>query len=436
MRVSRSWRNVGKSRPDYFSNPSKVGQHLAAVDIHSHFLPKTWPDFAKLYGGDDWPWLRHDGHKPEGVYGYGRNCGAMLMVGDSEFRPVTAACWDVAERIRDLDSMGIGRQVISQTPLLFQWHRDPTVAAEVARIFNDLAIEMVRSEEAAGRLEVLCQVPLQNVGFACDEVTRCKKTGHIGVQIGNHLGARDLDDDELVGFLKHCADEGVPVLVHPWEMSGVSPGNRTGDFMMGWTVGMPMETHLSITRMILGGAFDRLPENLRICFAHGGGAFPALLGRMDNAWRERSLARGKAQRPPREYMGRFAVDSAVFDPAVLNLLIDVVGPDNVMLGSDYPFPLGEQKVGNLVRTAPGLTDGHRKDILWRNAESFWGLPPQQVEEQVKEVETSIPETSQTEKPFEPRLQRRWVAESPISPTHSGHLLVPALRWIASPPILR
>merc|ERR1719396_49626 len=123
-----------------------------------------------------------------------------------------------------------------------------------------------------------------------------------------------------------------------------------------------METHLSISRMILGGAFDRLPDSLRICFAHGGGAFPALLGRMDNAWRERSIARGKAERPPREYMGRFYVDSAVFDANVLRLLVDTVGADRILLGSDYPFPLGEQEMGNLIKTAPSLTPKQRDMI--------------------------------------------------------------------------
>eukprot|EP00928_Gymnodinium_smaydae_P025694 TRINITY_DN20393_c1_g2_i2.p1 TRINITY_DN20393_c1_g2~~TRINITY_DN20393_c1_g2_i2.p1 ORF type:complete len:961 (-),score=127.55 TRINITY_DN20393_c1_g2_i2:162-3044(-) len=241
-----------------------------------------------------------------------------------------------------------------------------------------LALDMVKSSEAMGRLETLCQVPLQDIDRSCDEISRCKRAGHVGVQIGNHLGAQDLDDDALVAFLKHCAAEDFPVLIHPWEMSPVGPGNRTKDFMMGWTVGMPMETHLSITRMILGGAFDRLPETLRVCFAHGGGAFPALLGRLDNAWRERSIARGKAERPPREYMGRFYLDSAVFDANVLKLLVQIVGSEKVMLGSDYPFPLGEQEVGNLVRTAPGLSESQRDAILFKNAENFFRLPELEI----------------------------------------------------------
>lgn len=384
----------------------------AIVDIHSHFLPKTWPDYAKIYGGADWPWLRHEGPKPGGTYGYGRSCDAMLMLGDKEFRPVTRACWDVQARLKDLDKIGVGRQIISQTPLLFQWHRDGPVAHQIARDFNDLALDMVKSEEAMGRLDVLCQVPLQDIDLACQEISRCKKQGHIGVQIGNHLGTQDLDDDHLVAFLKHCADEDFPVLIHPWEMSGMGPGNRTNDFMMGWTVGMPMETHLSITRMILGGAFDRLPESLRICFAHGGGAFPALLGRLDNAWRERSIARGRAERPPREYMGRFSVDSAVFDPAVLSLLVKTFGADKVMLGSDYPFPLGEQQIGKVVESTKDLSRSECDAILFKNAESFFGL--------AASIDLDLASDFGT---------------MSIEPQHENHihLLAPQYRWIASPP---
>lgn len=153
----------------------------------------------------------------------------------------------------------------------------------------------------------------------------------------------------------------------------MGPGDRTAEFMMGWTVGMPMETHLSITRMILGGAFDRLPENLKICFAHGGGAFPALLGRVDNAWRNRSIAKGKAKMPPREYVGRFYVDSAVFDTCVLKLLVDTVGVNRILLGSDYPFPLGEQQIGEVVRSSQHLTEVHKEMILSTNAQEFLGL---------------------------------------------------------------
>ena len=126
------------------------------------------------------------------------------------------------------------------------------------------------------------------------------------------------------------------MLVHPWDMMAM---DRMPKYMMPWTVGMPAETQLAVSALVLSGAFDRLPSSLRICFAHGGGSFAFLLGRMQNAWEHQPLARGGAQFPPVDYVNRFAVDSAVFDQRSLKLLVDVMGEDRVLLGSDYPYPL-------------------------------------------------------------------------------------------------
>ena len=250
------------------------------IDMHSHFLPRTWPCFASKHGGDDWPSMRHEGSLPPGTFGYGHSCDAMLMSGGRDFRPVTRAAWDVEARVADLDAAGVDIQLVSATPILFQWGREPEVALDVARHFNDAALDMC--EGSAGRLQPLCQVPLQCVDSACLELERAMASGHVGVQIGNHVGARDLDDAGLITFLQHCASLDAPVLVHPWDMDPCS--GRLNQYMMAWTVGMPLETHLSITSMVLGGAFDALPASLKLCFAHGGGAFAFLLGRLENAW--------------------------------------------------------------------------------------------------------------------------------------------------------
>jgi aminocarboxymuconate-semialdehyde decarboxylase len=213
-------------------------------------------------------------------------------------------------------------------------------------------------------------VPLQDTDAACRELSRAMKSGHLGVQIGNHVGERDLDDAGILTFLQHCAAEGAAVLVHPWDMMG---GTRTARWMMAWTVSMPAETQLSIVSLILGGGFDRLPESLRICFAHGGGGFAFLLGRLENAWRNRDVARGVSRHPPSHYVDRFYVDSAVFDGRALRLLVEVMGEERVMLGSDYPFPLGEQRVGALIRDLPGLGADARRKLLAGNAQRFLGL---------------------------------------------------------------
>jgi aminocarboxymuconate-semialdehyde decarboxylase len=190
-----------------------------------------------------------------------------------------------------------------------------------------------------------------------------------GVQIGNHVGDRDLDDEGLVTFLAHCASLGAAVFVHPWDMFG---GCRLEEWMLKWTVAMPAETQLSLNRMILGGAFDRLPEELRICFAHGGGSFTFLLGRLENAWHRRDIVRGRSTAPPSEYLDRFEVDSAVYDERALRYLVDVMGPSSVLLGSDYPFPLGEEHVGSTIRSCGFAADVERR-LLGDNAAEFLGI---------------------------------------------------------------
>jgi aminocarboxymuconate-semialdehyde decarboxylase len=333
--------------------------NLRAIDLHSHFFPREWEDLGKRFGTPDWPWMKHLGGDK-----------AMVMLGEREFRPVTSACWDAGRRLEEMDRDGVDLQVMCSTPVLFAYARPPAQALYCAQLFNDAGLEL--AARGKGHLKTLCQVPLQDTDAACKELSRAMKAGHLGVQIGNHVGNRDLDDEGIIAFLQHCAAEGAAVLVHPWDMMG---GARTSRWMMGWTVSMPAETQLSIVALILGGGFDRLPGNLRICFAHGGGSFAFLLGRLENAWRNRDVARGIAKEPPSRYLERFYVDSAVFDPRALRLLIEVMGEERVMLGSDYPFPLGEQRVGKLIRDMESLQPAARKKLLADNARRFLGLAP-------------------------------------------------------------
>jgi len=135
---------------------------------------------------------------------------------------------------------------------------------------------------------------------------------------------------------------------------------------------MPAETQLSIVALILSGAFDRLPANLRLCFAHGGGSFAFLLGRLENAWHHHPVARGVCEFPPSHYLDRFYVDSAVFKERALQFLVETVGAERVMLGSDYPFPLGEECVGALIRESK-LSSDTKTNLLGANARRFLGL---------------------------------------------------------------
>jgi aminocarboxymuconate-semialdehyde decarboxylase len=329
---------------------------MPVIDVHTHFFPRSWPDLEARYGGTNWPSIRHT--EP------GK---ALVLLGDRVFRHIDSACWDPEVRLEHMDRDSVDYQVVSATPVLFAYERDPEDALDCARVFNDACLDL--ASRGKGRLLPLCQVPLQDIDKACGELSRAMRAGHLGVEIGNHVGAKNLDDEGILTFLQHAASEDAAVFVHPWDMMGA---DRTARYMMGWTVGMPAETQLSIAALVLSGGFDHLPRGLRLGFAHGGGSFAFLLGRMENAWRRQPASRGGSGHPPSHYLDRFFVDSAVFDERALRFLVEVLGEDRVVLGSDYPFPLGEERVGSLVRES-ALPEKLRERILGINAEAFVNL---------------------------------------------------------------
>ncbi|RBJ78217.1 amidohydrolase [Pseudomonas sp. MWU12-2534b] len=326
------------------------------IDMHSHFFPDISQDEAARLDPVRAPWLCKDGAR------------GQIMVGDKAFRPVHDVLWDPARRVEHLDEQGLDLQIMCATPVMFAYDAPIERALPWARLMNDRAMAMTAGHER--RLKVLAQVPLQDLDAACAEASRAQAIGHVGVQIGNHVGNHDLDHDHLVTFLDHCARNQIPVLVHPWDMMG---GERMRKWMLPWLVAMPAETQLGILSLILSGAFERLPESLRICFAHGGGGFAFLLGRVDNAWRHRDIVREDCPQLPSSYVKRFFVDSAVFDPGALKLLVEVMGSERVMLGSDSPFPLGEQRIGSGIAEHPTLAEADKARLLGGNAQDFFNL---------------------------------------------------------------
>ena len=378
------------------NHTSRQTVEMSVIDIHNHFFPQTWPDLAARFGTPDWPWIKHT-----------ESGKAEIMVGDRFFRHIYSACWDPEVRLQEMDRDGVEMQIISATPVLFAYDRPSEHALDCARLFNDAALELC--SRGKGRLKSLCQVPLQDIDASCKELSRCMRAGHLGVQIGNHVGDKNLDDPGIVTFLHHCADEGAAVLIHPWDMFGQS---RTPKYMMPWTVGMPAETQLGIVALILSGAFDKLPRSLRICFAHGGGSFAFLLGRLENAWEHHPVAHGNCELRPKQYLDRFYVDSAVFDQRALQFLVETMGAEHVMLGSDYPFPLGEHGIGSLIRGSQ-LSSVDKALLLGGNAGKYLGLRT--------EAGQATPATAAV--PIEPRSDQL---------TYSSYLKVPELLELQNP----
>ncbi|UXI66992.1 amidohydrolase family protein [Tahibacter amnicola] len=330
---------------------------MLKIDTHAHILPRDWPNLAEKYGDDRFPVIIHTDGRHR-IYKDGKF-----------FREIWPNTWDPALRIADYAKFGVQAQVISTVPVLFSYWAKPHQALELHRHLNDHTAEICRQHPRhyAG----IGTVPLQSPHLAIQEMQRCvEQLGLSGVQIGSHIENWNLDAPELFPFFEAASDLGAAILVHPWDMMGRETMPK---YWLPWLVGMPAEQSRAACSLIFGGVLERLPD-LRVCLAHGGGSFPYTIGRIEHGFRMRpDLVATDNARNPREYFSRLFFDSCVHDPQALRYLIDVVGADRVMLGTDYPFPLGEQEPGSGI-AALNLDESRSGRLYHGTALEWLGLP--------------------------------------------------------------
>jgi aminocarboxymuconate-semialdehyde decarboxylase len=306
-----------------------------------------------------------------------------MMIGDRVFREITDNVWDPKRRIEEMDGAGVSMQVLSTVPVMFSYWAKPNDALDLSRRLNDHIAEIAR--EHPKRFAGLGTIPLQDVDLATRELERCvRELGLRGVEIGTHVDpndhchgpdCRNLDHPSLDVLWKSAQQLDAAIFVHPWDMMGK---DRMPKYWLPWLVGMPAETSLAICSMIFGGVFERFPK-LRVAFSHGGGAFPGTIGRIDHGFHVRpDLVAIDNKTNPRKYLAndgrpaRFYVDSLVHDADALQLLIKLLGPQRVALGSDYPFPLGEARAGDLIESMK-LSASEKSQLLSDTAREFLGL---------------------------------------------------------------
>jgi len=377
---------------------------MLTIDLHTHILPERWPDWSVRTGYPGWIAL-------ERFEKDGCACGRMIQTqaggAPKRFRDIGANCWDPAVRLREMDVAGVHAQVLSTVPVMFSYWAKPADAYDLSRLLNDHVAEVCRGAPRTRdvpRFLGLATLPMQDVELARRELHRAvKELGLAGVQIGTNVDGRNLDDERVFEILAECERLNAAVFVHPWEMlqhglhadhSGAAPkpGNRSVDRMerywMPWLVGMPTETTIAIMSVLFGGVLDRLPK-LRLCFAHGGGTFPGTIGRIVHGRECRPDLFPAGSKSPLDYVAhaspavgsapepaRFYVDSLVHEPSALRTLLELFTARRVALGSDYPFPLGEEKPGSLIDAlAPELTPAAVARLRGLTALEFLGVAP-------------------------------------------------------------
>lgn len=303
------------------------------------------------YGG----FIHLDHHKP---------CCARMMKDDEFFREIQDNCWDPEVRIKECRHTKVDVQVLSTIPVMFNYWAKPKDCLDVTRFLNDHIGEVV--ERYPKKFIGLATIPMQAADLAVKELERCKKLGFAGVQIGTNVNDINLNEPQFFPVYEAARELDMAIFVHPWNMMGTKVMSK---YWLPWLVGMPAETNRAICSLIFGGVFERFPE-LRFAFAHGGGTFPAGIGRIQKGFQVRpDLTAIDNDVNPRDYLGHFYVDSLIHDVPFLRYVMSLIGEDKICLGSDYPFPLGEDMPGeeiNMLDVSKRIKDKllHRNALDW------------------------------------------------------------------------
>jgi aminocarboxymuconate-semialdehyde decarboxylase len=329
---------------------------MLKIDSHTHILPKKMPNWSEKFGYGDFIYLQH--HKK----GY-----AKMMRGNQFFREIKDNCWDPKVRIEEYAQFNTQVQVVCTIPVMFSYWAKPLDCLDLSKFLNDHIGKLVK--DYPRQYIGLGTLPMHDAELAIQELERCKKIGLKGIQIGSNINDENLNEERFFPIFEACEKLSMAILVHPWNMMGEKSMQR---YWLPWLVGMPAETARAVCSMIFGGIFDRLP-GLRVNFAHAGGSFLPTIGRIQHGFDCRpDLVAIDNPTPPREYLGKFWVDSVTHDPVMLDYVIKMIGSEKITLGSDYPFPLGDLEIGKFIE-AMNLSPEQLENIFHNSALNWLGI---------------------------------------------------------------
>jgi aminocarboxymuconate-semialdehyde decarboxylase len=323
------------------------------VDIHSHVAVPAAAKFVEPYL--DWATI------PLAHFA-GAETRALSQKQEADIRARVGH----DHRLADLDAMGIDVQIIAPPPPQCYYTVPLEIAVKATQIVNDGIAEFCAAKPE--RFKGFGAVPMTDGAEAAKELERCvHKLGFTGVEILTNVAGRELSDRAFAAFWQKAEELGALVMIHP---NGFTEASRLTRFYFNNVIGNPLETTIALHYLIFDGVLERHPR-LKILAVHGGGYLGGYSGRIDHAWGARSDSHGGLPQPPTSYLKRIYVDTVVFTPQQLAALVDVFGPDRVLLGTDYPYDMAEyDPIGHIVsvedfdaNTVAALAGGNAKELL-------------------------------------------------------------------------
>ena len=318
---------------------------MRSIDVHAHSTPQCFQ--RAVLAGQDWH--------------------GMTTADGELFNPRNA--WTPEQRIADMDSLGVDIQVVSTNAGFYQYDKDPAVTAAIARDCNDEIYQMTL--DYPERLAGLATIPMQDAGAAIAELERAvSQLGFKGAMIGDQVNGKTFDEPEFFPIWQAAEQMGALIFIH---QGGQTIGSqRQPRYHVRNTIGNPTDRVVTFAAFTFGGVMDKFPD-LKVCLAHGGGYACFGIGRMDRGWQVRSEARVNIAQPPSAYLNKFYYDCLTHSEPALRMLIDSVGIDRVVLGTDWPADMRIDWPVSWVMGLESLTLAEKEAILWKNLEKMLGL---------------------------------------------------------------
>jgi aminocarboxymuconate-semialdehyde decarboxylase len=320
---------------------------IRVIDIHAHYFPQSYLDL-----------VADEGKRFNASYNL-TDKGWFIKTPAGNNGPLPTSFIDVKARIADMDQQGVAVQAISLTAPMLYW-ADAELSTKLAKAWNDAA--SAAHQAYPTRLIAFLTLPMLDPDRALDELARGSKLpGMRGVYLGTNIAGKELDDPLFEPILARIEALDLPIFLHPVDVIG---GDRLKPFFLSNLIGNPVDTAIAACHLIFGGVLDRHPK-LQIGLPHAGGVLPILIGRIDQGWRTRPDLKSLPQAPS-TYLQRFTYDTIIHSKTAMEFVIKEMGPERIMLGSDYCFTMGYARPVQFLEQVD-LTSPQRKMILGGNA---------------------------------------------------------------------